>query len=240
MTPRREQILELVINEYTENALPVSSAYLCQKHQLPYSSATVRNECVILEQEGYLIQVHSSSGRIPTDLGFRYYVNKLRRKNTVLEHYAQISYHMMKEFHTMTEIHSKLQRLLHSISQESHNLTMGKVSSDVVMSEGIHDFLGQPYFSSMEFVREALSDLEEVKNHIDDIGKMVGKGSYELYIGNENPLEPMRKYSMIVGRCEIDGDDGTIVMIGPKGMSYDKNLALIEYVLNPEDYEDQE
>lgn len=240
MTPRREQILELVVIEYTESALPVSSFQLCQKYDLPYSSATIRNEFAVLEQEGYLSQMHSSSGRIPTDMGFRYYVNQLRGKNTVLEQYAQVAYQLMREFHTMTEIHSKLQKLLLSMAQESRSVTMGKLSSDLVVEEGVHSFLEQPYFSSLEFIHQALSDLQEVKHHIDDIGKSVGKGSYELYIGDENPLEPMRKYSMIVGRCEIDGDDGTIIMIGPKGMQYDKNLALIEYVLNPDDYEEQE
>ncbi len=239
MTPRREQILELVIIEYTETALPVSSFQLCQKYDLPYSSATVRNEFVTLEREGFVSQMHTSSGRVPTDRGFRYYVNQLRGKNDVLETYAHVAYQLMQDLHTMTEMHAKLQRLLTSMASESRSVTMGKLSSDLVFEEGIQGFLDQPYFSSIDFIRQALEDLQEVKIHIDDIGKSIGKGSYELYIGDENPLKPMRNYSMIVGRCEIDGDDGTIVMIGPKGMQYDKNLALIEYVLNPEDYDEE-
>ena len=239
MTPRQESILELVVIDYTETALPVSSFQLCEKYNLPFSSATIRNEFVALEEEGYLTQPHSSSGRIPTDLGFRYYVNQLRGKNTILEQYAQVAYGLMKDFHQMTEIHTKLHHLLTTMAIESKSVAMGKVSSDMIVSEGLHGFLDNPYFSSLEFIREALSDLEQVKLHIDEISQNIGRGTYELYIGNENPLAPMRKYSMIVGRCDINGEDGTIVMIGPKGMQYDKNLALIEYVLNPEEYEDE-
>lgn len=242
MTERKEQILEYVIMEYIRTAQPVSSFQLIKQYDLPYSSATIRNELNELEHEGYLGQLHTSSGRVPTDRGYRHYVNRLLARQELLRQYASVAHKLMDDLNRMNEIHIQLKQLLTSIAQESQGLAIGKLSSDVIFQEGMNQFLSQPYFSSMEFIHEALKDLEDVQHHIDEIGQGITPGGYELYIGEENPIQPMQKYSVIVGRCDFDGDDGTIVMIGPKSMQYAKNIALIEYVLNPdnETYDEQE
>ena len=74
---RKEKILKSLIDEYIETADPVSSAGLISKYPLNISSATVRNEMLELEKMGYLEKPYSSSGRVPSKLGYRYYVDKL-------------------------------------------------------------------------------------------------------------------------------------------------------------------
>ena len=74
---RKEKILKSLIDEYIETADPVSSAGLLSKYPLNISSATVRNEMLELEKMGYLEKPYSSSGRVPSKLGYRYYVDKL-------------------------------------------------------------------------------------------------------------------------------------------------------------------
>lgn len=240
MTERREQILDYVISEYTETAQPVSSSQLLEQYDLPYSSATIRNEMAVLEQDGYLMNVYTSSGRVPTDLGYRYYVNRLKERERVLKQYTQVAAHFLQNLDTMAEIHMKLRTLLLSMASESGNVALGKLSSDIVLQEGLQDFLTHPSFSSVDFVREALQDLDQVRGHIDEMGEGLTKGGYELYIGEENPLEPLHRYSVIVGRCTIDNDDGTIILIGPKSMQYAKNIALVESIFNSHAYEESE
>lgn len=75
MNERQEKLLKLIINEYVKTARPVGS--LALENQLSCSSATVRNEMVLLEEGGYLEKTHISSGRIPSELGYRYYVDNL-------------------------------------------------------------------------------------------------------------------------------------------------------------------
>ena len=77
MNDRKRKILHAIINEYVKNAEPVGSRHIAKNLDLGLSSATIRNEMADLEEMGYLIQPHTSAGRIPSDKGYRFYVNEL-------------------------------------------------------------------------------------------------------------------------------------------------------------------
>lgn len=77
LTPRERQILKATVEDYIESTTPVASGFLKSHHQLPFSPATIRNTLATLEKKGLLTHPHTSSGRIPTDLGYRYYVDEL-------------------------------------------------------------------------------------------------------------------------------------------------------------------
>jgi heat-inducible transcriptional repressor len=77
LSERRENLLNLIVEEYVESAVPVGSKSIVEKHRVPYSSATVRIEMARLEDEGYIGQPHTSAGRVPSDKGYRYYVESL-------------------------------------------------------------------------------------------------------------------------------------------------------------------
>lgn len=77
LTSRQEKVLEIIIREYVKNVTPVGSKLICD--ELNCSSATVRNEMSILESVGYLEKTHISSGRIPSEKGYRYYVDNLMK-----------------------------------------------------------------------------------------------------------------------------------------------------------------
>ncbi len=75
---RRYQILKLIVEDFIQTATPVASKYLIKKYDLPYSSATVRNEMAALENEGLLEKTHTSSGRVPSAKGYKYYASNLK------------------------------------------------------------------------------------------------------------------------------------------------------------------
>jgi heat-inducible transcriptional repressor len=77
LTDRRRDILKLIVEDYITSALPVSSEAIAKRMAIPVSSATVRNEMSALEDEGYLAQPHTSAGRVPSDIGYRYFVEFL-------------------------------------------------------------------------------------------------------------------------------------------------------------------
>ncbi len=77
LTPRQQNILRIIISEYIQTGSPIGSKTLVAKYNLGVSSATVRNEMAALEEQGYLTQPHTSAGRIPTEQGYRYFVEKL-------------------------------------------------------------------------------------------------------------------------------------------------------------------
>lgn len=77
LTPRRIEIFKAIVDEYIKTGEPVSSKVLQQRHKMSYSSATIRNDMQALEEMGYLEKTHTSSGRIPSTMGYRFYCENL-------------------------------------------------------------------------------------------------------------------------------------------------------------------
>lgn len=77
LSERRLEVLRAIVQDYVGTEEPVGSKALTERHQLGVSPATVRNDMAVLEDEGYIAQPHTSAGRIPTDKGYRLFVDKL-------------------------------------------------------------------------------------------------------------------------------------------------------------------
>ena len=80
LTPRKMQILKAIVDAHIAGGEPVGSKYLSQDVKISCSPATIRNEMAELEEMGYLVQPHTSAGRVPSELGYRYYVDALVRQ----------------------------------------------------------------------------------------------------------------------------------------------------------------
>ncbi len=132
LSDRRQRVLSALIEEYVSCALPVGSRTLIERYPLGVSSATVRNELSRLEDEGYLIQPHTSAGRIPTDAGYRAFVNDLIEHDLVSPHadYA----HTVEQ---LLEISSALDDLL---EQVSFHLSRFTDCLSVVLAPAFYDF----------------------------------------------------------------------------------------------------
>jgi len=83
LSERKQKILKAVIDDYISFAEPVGSSHIARNHQMPLSSATIRNELADLEEQGYLVKPHTSAGRIPSYMGYRTYVDSLMEKYLV-------------------------------------------------------------------------------------------------------------------------------------------------------------
>lgn len=107
---RKSNILRAVVQEYISTGQPVGSSHVAERAGVRVSSATIRNEMVLLEQEGYLAQPHTSAGRVPTDKGYRLFVDSLTTKET-LDH---ASVQQVGEF--FSTAHGRLEELLRHTS----------------------------------------------------------------------------------------------------------------------------
>jgi heat-inducible transcriptional repressor len=114
---RKAAILRMVVEEYIESAQPVGSATVAKQPELAVSSATVRNEMGVLEREGYLVQPHTSAGRIPTDKGYRFFVDSLAKPVPLDPAQNQ----QVREF--FARAHGELEQMLHDTSRLLSNLT---------------------------------------------------------------------------------------------------------------------
>jgi heat-inducible transcriptional repressor len=92
MDPRKAAILKAIVEEYIDTAQPVPSQHVARTRSLGVSSATVRNDMTVLEREGYITQPHTSAGRIPTDKGYRFFVDQLGTPDpAVIPQYEEVS-----------------------------------------------------------------------------------------------------------------------------------------------------
>ncbi len=119
---RKKEILQAVIDEYINTAEPVSSGTLVKKYGLDYSSATVRNELAELESTGYLDKPHTSAGRIPSEKGYRFYVDELIKEDDIsLE---EIKYIQNKLSTKVNEIEELTKIATSTLSEITHYTTV--------------------------------------------------------------------------------------------------------------------
>ena len=119
---RKKKVLQAIVEEYINTAEPVSSNALTNNYGLKYSSATIRNEMADLEKKGYLDKTHTSSGRIPSEKGYRYYVDELMKDDDIsLE---EIKYISSKLETKVNEIEELTKIAANTISEVTHYTTL--------------------------------------------------------------------------------------------------------------------
>jgi len=114
---RKAAVLRAVVREYIETAQPVGSAHVARTSELGVSPATVRNEMAALEREGYLAQPHTSAGRVPTDQGYRFFVDQLTGPGAL----PAVQRQQVREF--FAAAHGELEQMLHDTSSLLSGLT---------------------------------------------------------------------------------------------------------------------
>lgn len=132
---RKKKVLQAIVEEYINTAEPVSSTALSQNEDFKYSSATIRNEMADLEKAGYLEKTHTSSGRVPSEKGYRYYVDELLKDDNIsLE---EIKYISEKLETKVNEIEDLTKIATSTISEITHytTLSIGPSSQDLLIEE---------------------------------------------------------------------------------------------------------
>jgi len=124
---RKASILEAVVAEYISSAQPVGSHHVAEAAGLNVSSATIRSEMVALEREGYLVQPHTSAGRVPTDKGYRFFVDQLTEPGVL----GPSQRHKVSRF--FEQVHGEMEEMLERTSGLLSELTS---YASVVLSPG--------------------------------------------------------------------------------------------------------
>jgi len=227
ITPRQAKILAAIVKENCETCLPVASGDLVEKYNFNISSPTIRNEMQALEKMGYIQQPHTSAGRIPTDKGFRYFVNQLmdRVKLTMKE-----QDHLRLELAKLQMMQAEMGRRLAKLLSEHSQQASFTLFPDQISTMGLSNILNNPALPN-EDAKEIAQFFDHLDEHAEQmISDYTGKGP-EAKIGKEILLSKNSDYSMIVSGLQLpDGKKGVIGLVGPKSMKYEKNLSLMEYI----------
>lgn len=232
ISQRQKEILFAVIGEYIKNAQPVSSSWIAESSDFDVSPATLRNELAFLEAQNFIYQPHTSAGRVPTDKGYRFFVNTLSeemelrrsREAALVKILQQIIRHRAEEHALFAELGKTLAALSES------TVFSGPLNEDKIMFKaGIHEVLAQPELEDV-LVRRNFGDIvDSLETHLKMFYSLLEDNKPTVFIGRENPLNGAKDFSMIIAKHKVfSGDEGIIVIFGPKRMNYRRNLKLLK------------
>jgi heat-inducible transcriptional repressor len=223
MTPRQEQILRAIVEQYAEVASPVGSSLLAKVFQV--SSATVRAEMAELERLGYITQPHTSAGRIPTDKGYRFYVNNLvenedqtneRRGERALA--ARVSGGGVPE--------RTIRNAVDTLVELTHNLGLATIGNQLYMS-GLSNLFGQPEFMHGGQVQQIASLLDNLEPWLREAAP---NKPLSVYIGAENPIGRSAGASLIISRFRSPYSDHSYIgVLGPTRQQYRDVMGLVQH-----------
>lgn len=223
ITERQSQILNSIIREYISSASPVSSQLIEQNYDFGLCPASIRSEMQKMTEEGYLFQPHTSSGRVPTDKGYRFFVDNLLEETIPRPKAISGLENLFEEIEDIFKFASQLTKFL---AEASCNLTILRLwERDLFWKEGWEEILREPEFENKGFTSSFTNFLRDFEGKIDDL--QINSG-IKIYIGRENPLSKEKDFSIILSRCPLPAEkEGIVSLLGPKRMDYDKNIRLI-------------
>jgi transcriptional regulator of heat shock response len=224
---RLQKILAAIVKEYSETAEPVGSKELVEKYSLKVSPATIRNDMGLLEDCGYISQPHKSAGRVPTDKGYRFFVNELMQRFELSEKERR----MLKT--ELIKLHSAHEQLGRSISKLISDVS-GQAAFTLLPHDtsttGLGQIVSDPDLSDAESLRGVAELFDHIDQHAAKLLKQA-EGSPEAFIGKEVPMPVPNNLSLVVSNIKLkNGKRGLIGIVGPKRMSYAKNLSILEYL----------
>jgi heat-inducible transcriptional repressor len=220
MTERQAKLLAAIIEQYAEIATPVGSVLLAKLFDV--SSATIRAEMARLEEMGYITQPHTSAGRVPTDKGYRVYVNSISglerpnedRTTRVIE--ARVS--------GSARADQTIRMAVDSLVELTHNLGLATIGDQLYLS-GIGNLFSQPEFVDGEHVREVARLLDNLEPWLREAAP---NQPLNVFIGQENPIGRNSGVSLIISRFRSPfSDDSYIGVLGPTRQSYNKVMNLV-------------
>jgi len=227
MTERQIQILAAIIEQHAEIAAPVGSVMLAKLFNV--SSATIRSEMVRLEEMGFITQPHTSAGRIPTDAGYRFYVNMLNdaydgKELPALDRSART---IEARVNTQSNHADRaIRSAVDSLVDLTHNLGLATIGDELYMS-GISNLFSQPEFAESNHVQAVARLLDNLEPWLREAAP---NEPLNVYIGAENPIGKSSGVSLIISRFRSPYSDRSYIgVLGSTRQSYDKVMRLVRH-----------
>jgi heat-inducible transcriptional repressor len=221
MTERQKLILSAIVEQYAEVASPVGSSLLAKLFSV--SSATIRAEMAELEKLDFIMQPHTSAGRVPTDKGYRFYVNKISAETVPI--YGKRAERALSARVQGGGVPDRIIRnAVDTLVELTHNLGIATIGDQLYMS-GLSNLFGQPEFMQTAQVHEVAQLLDNLEPWLHEAAL---NKPLTVYIGRENPIGRTAGCSLIVSRFNSPYSDRSYIgVLGPTRQSYRDVMMLV-------------
>lgn len=236
ISERQRQILTQIIEDYAETASPVGSVTMAKLFQV--SSATIRAEMARLEALGLIAQPHTSAGRVPTDAGYRYYVNHLDlAKNTEKEtaplkevgdnsSIGRGMHAIEVRVSSQSQADAAIRRAVDSLVELTGNLGLATIGGQLYLA-GISQLFTQPEFMDARRVQSVAKLLDNLEPWL----REAAPGEpLNIFIGQENPIGKNSEVSLIISKFRSPfSDQSYIGVLGPTRQNYARVMSLVRF-----------
>jgi len=225
---RKDNILGVVVNEYIKTVTPISSGLIAQDYVRDLSPATIRNILAELEREGYLTHPHTSAGRVPTQEGYRYFVDHLMNQIHLLEQEKE----RIKEEYAMQmkDLESVMEKTSQVLSDLTHYTSIVSMDGmDRIFCKGACYIVGYSDDQDLNRVRDILRALEEKERLMEVINREICR-KIRVYIGHEIAWQDVEDCSMAISHYRIGKSaSGHLAILGPTHMDYSRVVSTLDY-----------
>jgi len=224
MTERQRQLLSAIIEQYAEVAVPVGSSLLAKVFGV--SSATIRAEMAELERLGFIAQPHTSAGRVPTDKGYRYYVNDITEEHETSGEKRQERALTARVQHGGLPERT-IRNAVDTLVELTHNLGLATIGNQLYIS-GLSNLFGQPEFmSSTQQVQQVASLLDNLEPWLREAAP---NEPLSVFIGAENPIGRSAGVSLVISRFRSPFSDHSYIgCLGPTRQNYRDVMTLVRH-----------
>jgi len=223
ISERQKKILCSIVEQYAEVASPVGSHLLAKIFEV--SSAAIRAEMTELERLGFIKQPHTSAGRIPTDRGYRFYVNNVATENPVNDSSSRGERALTARIGEGSVPERAIRNTVDTLVELTQNLGVATIGKQLYMS-GLSNLFGQP-----EFIHPG--QVQEVARLLDNLEPWLREAApnqpLSVYIGSENPIGRNSGCSLIISKFSSPYSDRSFIgVLGPTRQSYKEVMSLVE------------
>lgn len=225
MDDRKKALFSAIIKEHICNCQAVGSKLLVDKYGFDVSPATVRNDLMDLEREGFLTHPYTSAGRIPTEKGWKYYLENLVQEKPLTTKEREFLTRAVEGISADDE--QRVKKLAKSLAELSQEAVMIAFSPDDVYYTGISYLFAHPEFHEYDLI----SRMSEVVDHLDEVmHSMFPKVSRELstYVGSDNPFG--NSCSVMLVKYGSGEREGMVGILGPMRMDYGAHMGRLKYI----------
>jgi transcriptional regulator of heat shock response len=227
MTERTAQILEAAIQEFIATGAPVSSGLLYDRYEFGIKPAMIRIELDALEDAGYLQKPHYSAGRIPTNVGYEFFADRVLDAKNPDRKAGAAANASASDLKRLIE-EQALPDLLRELSGQLGLLSVvANLAAEEIYKSGLDHLIDHLDWEDQAGIRSVIHDFENVDARLPRAAEEMGEGT-NVFIGKKSPVTRSESLSVVCGNYKVDGDVISIFAIGPKRMDYRKVIKVFK------------